>query len=86
MSGKTSIYYIDLAGVPIKGSTVFVFIKEHHTKDIEEQGQWARTSTIEAVVRDTMSGPVFETQNTIYVPHSTEGYIPNAPKFVGASS
>lgn len=86
MSGKTSIYYIDLGGTPAKGSRVWVFVKEHHTLNIPEQGAWVHTSTIETVVRDTMSGPVFETQNTIYVPHSTEGYVPNVPKFVQVSA
>lgn len=86
MSGKTSIYYIDLGGKPAKGVRVWVFVKEHHSLNIPEQGQWVHTTPIVTVVRDTMSGPVFETQNTVYVPHSTEGYVPNVPKFVEAHS
>jgi hypothetical protein len=86
VSGKTSIYYVDLGGKPAKGVRVWVFVKEHHTLGIKGEGQWVHTSPIVTVVRDTKSGPVFETQNTIYVPHSTEGYVPNVPKFVEASS
>lgn len=86
MSGKPSVYYIDLGGRPVSGSRVWAKVKDHPTLNITGNGAWVHTSPIQAVVRDTMSGPVFETLNTIYVPHSTEGYIPNAPKFAEASS
>lgn len=84
--GKASIYYSDLGGAPAKGSRVWVFVKEHHTLPVPKHGAWVHTSIIETIVRDTMSGPVFETQNTIYLPHSTEGFTSNAPKFVEAHS
>lgn len=76
--GKPAIYYSDINPRVTVGARAWVYASEHHTLRLRNSGDWIHTSTVQAVLRDTPNGPVFETYNTIYSPVSTDDSGPLA--------
>lgn len=64
---KPEIRYTDL-GECVIGRPALVFTQEHHT--LTTKDKWRETSPVVAIAPMMLNGPVFETENTIYLPHS----------------
>ena len=62
---KPRVRYIDAAGVKI-GQSASVYTEEH----MRLRG-WLRTTSV-LNIKESGDGPIFETRNTIYEPHSDE--------------
>lgn len=67
---KPEVRYIDL-GNCLLGESADVKLESHHSC-ILPGPCWVHTSKVLRFIRATLSGPVFETQNTIYTPAPVE--------------
>lgn len=68
---KPEVRYTDLFEAVI-GRSALVFTEDHPV--LETKGKWRRTSPVVSIADQLQNGPVFETENTIYLPHSS--YVP----------
>jgi hypothetical protein len=64
---KPKIYYADLAHCLI-GECAIVFLRAHPHLVIKDGGEWITTSVVQSL-RPTGNSPIFETYNSVYMPH-----------------
>lgn len=77
MITKKRVRYRDLQPPVAIGRIVLVLPVDHPSEDVSNK-TWAYTSRVRAVLYESSNGPVFETENTIYLPAETDEFIPEA--------
>lgn len=73
---KPQVRYKDLSFLRV-GLPAMVMPIDHPSEFVSNH-VWATTSTVQAILYESSNGPVFETENTIYLPADTDEYVPEA--------
>lgn len=74
---KRRVRYKDLQPGLMVGWSALVLPIDHYSEYVSNH-VWARTSPVQAILYESSSGPVFETENTLYMPADTDEYVPEA--------